>query len=116
MRKKSEIVTFETNLTKAEHAIESLPECTDATQGARQLSQLEGIRHDVAQIKKKIAWICWQRIHSQRTCNRPMAMRLALRKKRSAKSAQIEGSIKKWDESADLLNQIELWCQKKGKL
>ena len=53
MRKKSEIVTFETNLTKAEHAIESLPECTDATQGARQLSQLEGIRHDVAQIQKE---------------------------------------------------------------
>ena len=36
-----------------------------------------------------------------------------IEKKRSAKSAKIEGSIKKWDESADMLNQVELWCQKK---
>ena len=45
--KKSEVAGFEASLTKAENAIESMPECTDTTQGARQLSQLEGIRHDI---------------------------------------------------------------------
>ena len=36
-----------------------------------------------------------------------------IEKKRAAKSTEIESVIKKMDESADLLNQIELWCQRK---
>ena len=110
--KKSEIVNFETNLTKAENAIESLPDCTDATQGARQLSQLEGIRHDIAQIQRDCMDLLATNPQSK-NLQKTYVNASSAEKKRSAKSAQIEGSIRKWDEIADQLNQIELWCQKK---
>ena len=110
--KKSEVAGFEASLTKAENAIESMPECSDTTQGARQLSQLEGIRHDIAQIQKECLDLLSTNPQSK-NLEQTYVSATGIEKKRAAKSAEIETVIKKMDESADLLNQIELWCQRK---
>ena len=110
--RKTELIGFQTNLTKARNAIQNLPECSDPVQGSRQLSQLEDIRHDVAQISRECDELLSANPQSKKLKEQSESA-TEIEAMRSTKASQIETQIKNWEDESEVLNQIELWAQKK---